>query len=454
MCASHDATAQSVGESTSPAAEADPGEPLDVCILSYRSDPYSGGQGVYVYHLSRALAARGHSVDVISGRPYPELDPRVDLIELPGANVFEAEGNLSAFEPAFLRSPTKLYEWASALTGGFPEPYAFGRRVARYFEEHDPGYDVVHDNQSLSYGVAELAERGIPTVATVHHPITVDRELALEHADGLTSRVLVKRWFRFLDMQESVARELPHVIAVSRASKERAVEDFGIDAGTATVIHNGIDTERYAPVERERHPTRIATTISSDVPLKGLSYLLRAFARVRRAEPDAELLVMGDLNDEGETGRLIDDLGIGDAIDCRRRIDDGEMVELYASSAMAVVPSLYEGFGLPAAEAMACGVPVVATTGGALPEVVGDAGVLVPPGDVDALTRAMTTLLDDADRRDRLGEAARRRICAEFDWEDTARETVALYRRAIAGANGDGPARGDRPTNVAGNGTG
>ena len=448
MCASHDATAQSVGASASTTDVPDPDEPLDVCLLSYRSDPYSGGQGVYVYHLSRALASLGHSVDVISGRPYPELDPRVNLVELPGANVFEAESNLAAFEPSFLRSPTKLYEWTSALTGGFPEPYAFGRRVVRYFEEHEPDYDVVHDNQSLSYGLLELVERGHPTVATVHHPISVDRELALEHADGLTSRLLVKRWFRFLDMQEAVARELPHVIAVSGASKRRAVEDFGVDAATATVIHNGIDTNRYEPRERERHERRIATTISSDVPLKGLSYLLRAFARVREVEPDAELLVMGDLNEDGETGRLVDDLGIGDAIDCRRRIDDDEMVELYASSAMAVVPSLYEGFGLPAAEAMACGVPVVATSGGALPEVVGDAGVLVPPGDVAALARAVTTLLDDPARRERLGEAARNRVCAEFDWADTARETAAIYRRAIEAATGEGT--GD----VRGNGTG
>jgi len=438
MCASHDATARSAEAASSPAVEAEAGDPLDVCLLSYRSDPYSGGQGVYVYHLSRALAALGHSVDVISGRPYPELDPRVNLIELPGANVFEAESNLAAFEPSFLRSPTKLYEWTSALTGGFPEPYAFGQRVVRYFEEHDPDYDVVHDNQSLSYGLVELVERGHPTVATVHHPITVDRELALEHADGLTSRVLVRRWFRFLRMQEAVARVLPHVIAVSRASKRRAVVDFGIDADSATVVHNGIDTERYRPRDCARRPKRIATTISSDVPLKGLSYLLRAFARVHHDEPDAELLVMGDLREEGPTGRLISDLGIADAIDCRRRIDDDEMVELYATSAMAVVPSLYEGFGLPAAEAMACGVPVVATTGGALPEVVGDAGVLVPPGDVEALARAMTTLLADAERREHLGEAARRRICDEFDWEDTARETVSIYRRAIDGAEEGG----------------
>jgi len=432
MRASQEAATASVTRPSSAAGAAGAGEPLDVCLLSYRSDPYSGGQGVYIEHLSRALADAGHDVDVISGRPYPDLDPRVELIELPGADVFEAESNLSAFRPSFLTQPTKLYEWTSALTGGFPEPYAFGRRVVRYFEANAPGYDVVHDNQSLSYGLIELAERGHPTVATVHHPITVDRALALEHADGLVARSLIRRWYRFLHMQEAVVRELPHVIAVSRASKRRTVEDFGVAPASTTVIHNGIDTDRYAPVDRECHPGRIATTISSDVPLKGLHYLLRAFARVSRANPDAELLVMGDLNDEGETGRLIDRLGIEDRIDCRGRVGNDEMVDLYGSAALAVVPSLYEGFGLPAAEAMACGVPVVATTGGALPEVVGDAGVLVEPGDVDALARGITALLDDPDRRERLANAARDRVCTEFDWAETARQTVELYRRAIA----------------------
>lgn len=436
MPASQESAAVATPRPSSVPAVAEPSDPLSVCLLSYRSDPYSGGQGVYVEHLSRALVEAGHAVDVISGRPYPDLDPRVDLIELPGAGVFEAESNVGAFRPAFLTQPTKLYEWASALTGGFPEPYAFGRRVVRYFETHETDYDVIHDNQSLCYGLVELVDRGYPVVATVHHPITVDRELALDHADGWVARALVRRWYRFLRMQAAVARELPHVIAVSRASKRRAVEDFGIPPESATVIHNGIDTDRYAPVERDRRPGLIATTISSDVPLKGLRYLLQAFARVRRDDPRAELLVMGDLDDDGETGRLIDRLGIEAAIDCRGRVDDQEMVELYASAALAVVPSLYEGFGLPAAEAMACGVPLVATTGGALPEVVGDAGVLVPPGDVGALAHGIRSLLADPARRERLGAAARERVRSSFDWAETARRTAECYRRAIADVEG------------------
>jgi len=442
MCASFDAASSSDAPSSADAAtpalavETADGSPLDVCILSYRSDPFSGGQGVYVKHLSRELVDLGHSVDVISGRPYPDLDPRVDLVKLPGANVVDEERRLWAFELSYLRSPTKLFEWASAVTGGFPDPYAFGKRVERYFERNEPDYDVVHDNQSLCYGLLELLERGIPTVATVHHPITVDKELALRHAGGLRSRSLIHRWYRFLRMQKRVARELPHVITVSNASKQRTVEDFDLSPETATVVHNGIDTELYEPVNRDCEPRRIISTISSDLPMKGVRYLLKAFERVRREEPDAELLVMGDFDDDGAIADLIDRLGIADAITTRTRVTDTEMVELYSSAALAVVPSLYEGFGLPAGEAMACGVPVVATTGGGLPEVVGDTGVLVPPGDVEALARAMGNLLADPERRERMGRAGRERIRSEFDWEETARETTDIYTRAIEHADG------------------
>ena len=436
MCASFDTAASAGAATPEPAVDGTTDRPLSVCLLSYRSDPFSGGQGVYVKHLSRELVARGHSVDVISGKPYPDLDPEVSLVPLPSTNVIDEPDRLRAFRPAFLRSPTQFLEWASAVTGGFPEPYTFGRRVVRYFEDRSPDYDVVHDNQSLCYGLLDLLDRGIPTVATVHHPITVDRDLELERADGLLARSLVRRWYRFLGMQKRVARELPRIIAVSRASKERAVADFDVDPAAATVVHNGIDTERYAPSGRDPVPNRIVSTISSDLPLKGLRHLLAAFARVRRAEPDAELVVMGDFDEGGEIAAQISRLGIGDAITTRTRIPDGEMVELYGTAALAVVPSLYEGFGLPAGEAMACGVPVVATTGGGLPEVIGDAGVLVPPGDEAALARAITRLLADPAERERIGRRGRERVRAEFDWTAAARETVRTYRHTIAHVDG------------------
>ncbi|ELY83130.1 glycosyltransferase family 4 protein [Natrinema altunense] len=404
--------------------------PLEICLLSYRSNPYSGGQGVYVKYLSRALTDLGHSVDVISGKPYPDLDDDVGLVKLPGENIVDELDRVGQFEPSYLRDPLALYEWLSALTGGFPDPYAFGRRVIDYFETHQPGYDIVHDNQSLCHGLSTLRERGHPVVATVHHPITVDRDAALEAADSWGERLLIRRWYRFLRMQREVVQDLPHVLTVSESAKHRTVTDFGADPESIRVVHNGIDTDLFEPVDRSRDRPRVMTTVSADVPLKGARYLLEAFAAVRE-EIDAELVVVGEFDEGGDCDRLVSDLGIADAIETHSEISYERMVELYGTADIAVVPSIYEGFGLPAGEALACGVPVVATTGGGLPEVVGDAGVLVDPGDADAMADAIQGLLTDGDRRRRLGERGRARIVSEFDWERAAHETVRTYRDAI-----------------------
>ena len=419
------------------ATDAGSGEPLDVCLLSYRSDPYSGGQGVYVKYLSRALTDLGHSVDVISGKPYPDLDGDVRLVKLPGENVVDDLDRLGQFEPGYLADPTALYEWLSALTGGFPDPYAFGRRVLAHFETREPDYDVVHDNQSLCHALPELEDRGYPVVATVHHPITVDREVTLAEADGLQERLLVRRWYRFLRMQQAVVPQLSHVVTVSEAARDRTVADFGADPGAVRVVHNGIDTDVFEPRavggETDRSAEyRLMTTVSADAPIKGVRYLLRAFAQVRDSV-DAELVVVGEFNEGGDADALVEDLGVGDAITTHSGISTDRLVDLYASADVAVVPSVYEGFGLPAGEAMACGVPVVSTDGGALPEVVGDAGVQVPARDAGALADAVVDLLDDPERRARLGRRGRERVVEQFDWERAARETARTYRQALHG---------------------
>ena len=422
-------------------------ERLDVCLLSYRSDPYSGGQGVYVKYLSRALTDLGHSVDVISGKPYPDLDGDVDLVKLPGENVVDELDRLGQFEPAYLTDPTALYEWLSALTGGFPDPHAFGRRVLEYFEAHEPGYDVVHDNQSLCYALPALADRGYPVVATVHHPITVDREVTLAEADGLGERLLVRRWYRFLRMQQAVVPQLSHVVTVSEAARDRTVTDFGADPDAVRVVHNGIDTDVFEPrdcgaggnggtddqVGSEGSAAyRLMTTVSADAPIKGVCYLLQAFAQVRESA-DAELVVVGEFNEGGDAEALVEQLGVADAITTHSGISTDRLVDLYASADVAVVPSVYEGFGLPAGEAMACGVPVIATDGGALPEVIGNAGVQVPAADASALATAIADLLSDPERRRRLGQQGRERVVEAFDWERAARETARTYQQAIYG---------------------
>jgi glycosyltransferase involved in cell wall biosynthesis len=412
--------------------DVDATESLDVCLLSYRSDPYCGGQGVYVRHLSDALSALGHDVTVISGKPYPELPEGADLVRLPGKNIVDELDRVQQFERAYLRDPLALLEWVSAVTGGFPDPYTFGRRVVSHFEQHRPDYDVVHDNQSLCYGLTDLQNMGYPVVATVHHPITVDREADLEHIENLRARLKLRRWYGFLRMQQQIAPALDRVLTVSEAARRRTISDFGVAPDDIAVVHNGIDTERFEPrpTETDGEAFRVMTTVSADVSIKGARYLLAAFATLRE-EVEAELHVVGEFREDGNCDELVTSLGIRDDIYTHSEISYDRMVDLYGAADVAVVPSVFEGFGLPAGEAMACGVPVVATTGGALPEVVGDAGVLVEPEDASAIAEALLALADDPDRRRRLGQRGRDRIVAAFDWERAAGRTADVYRAAI-----------------------
>lgn len=412
-----------------------PDRPLRIALLGYRSQPFAGGQGVYLRYLSKALVEAGHRVDVISGPPYPDLDPRVRLIQLPSLDLFE--NGLTSLRPHHLKSLANIIEWTSKLTGGFSEPYTFGRRAVAYLGKHGHEYDLIHDNQSLSYGMLQLQDMGLPLVTTVHHPITSDLRIALKAARNWYERLLIQRWHSFLYMQKKVVRQLHNIVTVSDCSRQDIARDFGLQPAGIALVHNGIDTDTFCPrPETSRNPLRLMATCSADAPLKGLRYLLRAYARLLEQYPELELLVVSRPKAGGKTERLIQRLGITDKVRFVSGITTDQMVEYYAEAAIAVVPSVYEGFGLPAGEAMACGVPIVSTDGGALPEVVGDAGIIVPVKNVDALAEAIDGLLRDPQRREELGARGRQRILDQFCWDVCARQMVSYYRQVLAHANG------------------
>lgn len=421
-----------MGTDGEPTAEA--ATPLRIALLGYRSQPFGGGQGVYIRYLSKALVEAGHTVDVISGPPYPHLDPRVKLIKLPSLDLFE--NGLLSLRPRHLKSMTNIIEWVSKLTGGFAEPLTFGRRAVKYMREHGHRYDLVHDNQSLSYGMLRIQEMGIPLVTTIHHPITSDLRIALAAAHNLRERLLIRRWHSFLNMQKKVVKQLHNIVTVSDCSRQDIARDFGLQPAGITLVHNGIDINDFHPIpEIQRNPLRLMATCSADAPLKGLRYLLRAYARLLDSHPDLELLLISKPNPGGKTERLVRRLGIADRVKFVNGISTQEMVRYYAEAAICVVPSVYEGFGLPAGEAMACGVPVISTDGGALPEIVGDGGVIVPARDVDALVAAIEELLQDPERRDALGLRARKRIEEHFCWEVCAKQMTRYYREVLAREN-------------------
>jgi glycosyltransferase involved in cell wall biosynthesis len=335
-----------------------------------------------------------------------------------------------------LKSLADLLEVTAFSTGSFPEPLAFSVRAFAALRRRRDDFDVVHDNQSLGWGLLGLTALGFPLIATIHHPITVDRQLEVAHARSLYRKLTLTRWYGFTRMQTEVARRLPRVITVSSNSLEDIHRDHKVPLERMHVVPVGVDAERFAPVPTvERCPGHLITTASADVAMKGLTFLLEAVAKLRTERSDVHLTVIGRKKDGGRSAETIDRLGLTDHITFVSGVPDERIVELYSEAELAVVPSLYEGFSLPAIEAMACGVAVVATTGGALPEVVGadgDTALLVPPGDAEALAARIRTALDDPALRRRIGEAGRRRVIDQWSWHSTAARTVEQYRALLA----------------------
>jgi len=404
---------------------------LKICLLTYRGNPTCGGQGVYINYLSRALRDLGHQVDVISGPPYPELVDNIRLHKLPGLDLYNPEHLFKPKKLRYLAQPINGLEFISMSLGGFPEPLTFGLRTYHYFRTRLPAYDVVHDNQCLSYGLLGLPRIGFPTVATIHHPISVDRATEMTEADTWRKKIKVMRWYSFLRMQRRVSRRLSRIITVSECSKKDISEDFGVPMEKFRVVPNGINMDYFYPlpqIRRDEH--HILVTNSADTPLKGLKYLLEAVALIRKRRA-IRLTVIGTPKPDGPIERLVGRLKLEPCVKFAGRIAYEDFARYYAEATMAVIPSLYEGFGMPAGEAMACGVPVISTSGGALPEVVGDAGVLVPPANAKALEEAILSLLDDPDRRHRLGQAGLARVHDSLTWRHAAQKTVDVYREAI-----------------------
>jgi glycosyltransferase involved in cell wall biosynthesis len=404
---------------------------MRIALLSYRSKTHCGGQGVYVRHLSSGLAELGHDVEVFSGQPYPEgLDPRVTLTKVPSLDLYREPDPFRVPRPSEIRDGIDALELLTMWSAGFPEPRTFTMRAARILSARRNEFDVVHDNQSLGTGLLKIAKLGLPVVATVHHPITRDKVVDVAAATWWR-KPLVRRWYGFAEMQKKVARQIPELLTVSSSSAADIAEDFGVTPDQLHIVPLGVNTELFKPAE-QRVSGRIIAIASADVPLKGVSHLLHAVARLR-VERNLDLQLVSKLEPNGPTEKLIAELGISDIVHISSGLSDEELAGLLASAEVACIPSLYEGFSLPAVEAMASGTPIVASRAGALPEVVGTDGScarLVRPADVEELTAVLGELLDSPLERRRLGAAGRQRALDVFSWGSVAAQTVSVYERA------------------------
>ena len=405
---------------------------LRIALLSYRSDPRVGGQGVFTANIARALSRRGHRVTVISGPPYPHLNNDIALEKLPSLDLY-AKPKLGRYALRWhhLKSWTDTVEYLCHLSGKFIEPWSFGRRAAHFIDSHRDEFDVVLDNQSLARGLLTIG--GIlPTVGVIHHPIRRDLEMALASEPRFRRRLLLRRWYSFLPMQERVARRLRRIVTVSAASANDIADVMGVDPARITVIPLGVDQAMFQPsvTQDEMSRLRIVTTSSSDAPLKGLRHLLDAFRGLCADWPDLELFVVGKPR-RGPTRALARELEAQGRLHFVNGLTDEQLADLYASATICVTPSLYEGFGLPAVEAMACGTPVIVTNGGALPEVVGDAGVVVEAGCDNALREAIDNLLQSEEQRAAMAKAGLARVRERYCWDRVGEAYERLLIEAI-----------------------
>lgn len=410
----------------------DPNGPLSLAYLTYRGKPHVGGQGVYTRHLTKALVDLGHHVEVFGGQPYPILDERIELHKLPSLDIWNDHfpGRLPGHWE--LKTKGDWVEFGNHLRGRFGEPQAFSTRVKGELRKRTRDFDLVHDNQCLGYGILDI-EKMIPTIVTLHHPITRDRALEMAHTKSFWKRRSIGRWYNFVKMQGKVASQMPRVVVVSENSIKDIHADMGVSLDRMRLVPVGVDPDLFKPIPGvARTPNRLITTASADVALKGLQYLIEAMAKLR-TERDVTLTIIGKPK-PGASLDLIDKLGLRPHIEFVSGVPDERIVELYAEAELAVVPSLYEGFSLPAIEAMCTGICLVATDGGALPEVTGNDAETVlqcKAGDAEALAAQIRRGLNDAELRARIGAAGRQRVVERWSWKYCAQLTVDQYREVL-----------------------
>lgn len=409
---------------------------LRIAFCVYRGNPFSGGQGVYTKYITAALCDLGHKVTVFSGPPYPHLDERVELVKLPSLDLYREPDPFRVPKLTEFKSMFDLIEFALMSTGSFPEPRVFGYRAARQIRRRIGEFDVIHDNQSLNWSLLGLSFDNVPSVTSIHHPITVDRTLDIKGAKGMLAKLGARRWYGFVRFQCEVARRYESIITVSTASKNDMVTGMKLDPEKITVIPIGVDTTVFRPIDGITPiPHQIVTTASADVVLKGLKYLVEAVKILSINYPDVTLKVLGARKSNSEVHQLVKELGIGGHVEFVGKVTHEEMVRCYSTSQVACVPSVYEGFSLPAVEAMACGTPLVTTDGGALPEVVGEngvAGLIAKARNPESLADSISMIFDSSELGASLSHHGRLRVLANYSWKSAAIATVEQYNLAIA----------------------
>jgi len=412
---------------------------MKICFLMYQGNMYSGGQGVYLHYLTRELARMGHEVHVIAGPPYPTLDPAVITHNVTDYSYWTYHHYKKDFifnrPPLSYFHPVNFYDFIStrialsSLLANFSvRAYFKLRELAR-----DHRFDVVHDNQTLSYGVWATKATGFPLVATIHHPLSADLKNQLRQARSTYEKARRILWSPWI-MQEVVAKRADRIIVVSETSRIDVEEAFDLDPARIRTVYNGIDTDTFRPLPGvERQPDKLLYVGNSEDRNKGARYFLKALDLLKD-ELDFRVTFVDNFKHNLKLApRLVDEYGLNSRVDFTGRIPTDDLVRHYNEAKLLVTSSVHEGFGLPLAEAMSCGTPVVGTEIGAFREIVehGASGWLVPASSPEALASAIRMMWNDPDLRRKLGEGGRKRILEKFNWRKAAEETLAVYEEIV-----------------------
>lgn len=407
---------------------------MNVLMLCYRGNPYCGGQGIYLYHLSRELSRLGAVVDIVVGPPYPDhIDGWANVYKMENLNIWAVRTkHIPYAKLARIYSPWNFLDFILTRFHVFPEMETFSMRAFFFLKRLllKKRYDIIHDVNSLGWGLIPMKGYGIPIVSTIHHPLTQDMQADLGVDRTLWEKMTTVLFYPIM-MQRAVIRRLDKIITSSESGVGELKKAFGLDEDKVAVVYNGMDLNVFKYTGETREKRSLLFVGNTEDHKKGLSYLIEALVMLPE---DVSLTIVDDgppkkLN----AASLIKKYRVEDRVSFTGKVDLRELVSLYSRKTILVMSSLHEGFGLPAAEAMACEAPVVATYAGALKEVVDEqSGILVEPRNSKALSDAIMKLLNDQDLRKRMGLFGRKRVEERFAWPMAARNTYNIYESVVS----------------------
>lgn len=405
---------------------------LKIGLLSYRSDPFSGGQGIYIKNVSEALQNRGHEVTIFSGNPLPIVSNKIKVVEINTPGYFETFNSFERFKIFQAQEKTRLDLWdfIETFTGTFTEPIFFSDRLLQNteFAKTADSYDVFHDNQSISNYPDSINKK---LITTLHHPIHVDRDIDLENESSFLRKLAIKRWYSFLNFQKKNLKKVKKIISPSKSSKKDICHYFQYPAEQISVIWNGIDLADYKFHQRTSFNSEFVTIISSDVPMKNLRNILKALYLLKNDGLSAKLTIIGDLREDNK--KLINDLDLNDLVSFRKKLPRNELIKILNASDIGIAASSYEGFGFPLVEMIATGLPVIVSDKASLPELAGDAGLKFNSDDVSDLKDKMKELVKNHALRDKLANNSKVRRDAFFGWDEYAKKLEDLFEEIISG---------------------